>query len=48
VKGPGIPVYATDGVTNNALAQGLVVYRVKVEQPRMQRDHLNPQTMDHE
>ncbi|HEU4451002.1 MAG TPA: hypothetical protein VFR63_13615 [Gaiellaceae bacterium] len=48
VKGPGIPVYATDGVTNNALAQGLVVYRVKVEQPRRQRDHLNPQTMDHE
>ena len=25
--GPGIPVYASDGVTNNALAQGMVVYR---------------------
>jgi hypothetical protein len=46
IKGPGIPVYASDGVENNAIAQGMVVYRAKLEQPRMQRDHLNPQTMD--
>ena len=48
--GPGIPVYASDGVTNNALAQGMVVYRTIVERPGvpMRVDHLNPQTMDHE
>jgi hypothetical protein len=46
IKGPGIPVYATDGVENNAIAEGMVVYRAMLEQPRMQRDHLNPQTMD--
>jgi hypothetical protein len=47
-KGPGIPVYASDGVTNNALAQGMVVYRTIVERPGKPRlvDHLNPQTMD--
>ena len=46
----GIPVYASDGVTNNALAQGMVVYRAIVEKPgkRNRVDHLNPQTMDHE
>jgi hypothetical protein len=45
---PGIPVYASDGVTNNALAEGLVVYRTFVERPgkRNRVDHLNPQTMD--
>jgi hypothetical protein len=48
IKGPGIPVYATDGVINNALGQGMVVYRAKLEQPKMVRDHLNPQTMDHQ
>jgi hypothetical protein len=44
----GIPVYASDGVTNNALAQGMVVYRTTVERPgrRGTVDHLNPQTMD--
>jgi hypothetical protein len=46
IKGPGIPVYASDGVTNNGNALGMVVYRAKLEQPRMVRDHLNPQTMD--
>ena len=48
--GPGIPVYASDGVTNNGLAQGMVVYRTIVERPGvpMRVDHLNPQTMDHE
>ena len=47
--GPGLPVYATDGVTNNALAEGMVVYRTIMERPgKKQRvDHLNPQTMDH-
>ena len=44
----GIPVYATDGVTNNGLAQGMVVYRTTIERPgrRGTVDHLNPQTMD--
>jgi hypothetical protein len=47
--GPGIPVYASDGVTNNALAQGMVVYRTLIEKPGKPKlvDHLNPQTMDH-
>jgi hypothetical protein len=46
----GVPVYASDGVTNNALAEGMVVYRARVEQPRRRNlvDHLNPQTMDHQ
>jgi hypothetical protein len=46
--GPGIPVYASDGVENNALAQGMVVYRTIVQKPGQPRlvDHLNPQTMD--
>jgi hypothetical protein len=49
--GPGIPVYASDGVENNALAEGMVVYRARnIERPEehMLVDHLNPQTMDHE
>lgn len=46
--GPGIPVYASDGVTNNALAQGMVVYRTIVEKPGVPKrvDHLNPQTIE--
>jgi hypothetical protein len=46
--GPGIPVYASDGVTNNGLAQGMVVYRTIVQKPGRAHlvDHLNPQTMD--
>ena len=46
--GPGIPVYASDGVTNNGLAQGMVVYRTIIEKPGVPArvDHLNPQTMD--
>jgi hypothetical protein len=47
-KGPGIPVYASDGVENNALAEGMVVYRTiiqKLGKPKLV-DHLNPQTMD--
>jgi hypothetical protein len=46
--GPGIPVYASDGVTNNAIAQGMVVYRAILEHAGVPSpvDHLNPQTMD--
>jgi hypothetical protein len=46
----GVPVYASDGVTNNLNAQGMVVYRARIETPRRRNlvDHLNPQTMDHE
>jgi hypothetical protein len=45
--GPGIPVYASDGVENNALAQGMVVYRAIVPKPGNRvADHLNPQTME--
>jgi hypothetical protein len=51
-RGPGkVPIYASDGVENNALAQGMVVYRTnKVPRPGRKGlvDHLNPQTMDHE
>jgi hypothetical protein len=49
-RGGGIPVYASDGVENNAIAQGMVVYRTRIQKPnrRNRVDHLNPQTMDHE
>ena len=46
----GVPVYASDGVTNNANAKGMVVYRARIDEvPRRADllDHLNPQTMDH-
>jgi hypothetical protein len=46
--GPGLPVYTTDGVENNAIAQGMVVYRTilpKVGKSKLV-DHLNPQTME--
>jgi hypothetical protein len=46
--GSGVPVYASDGVENNALAQGMVVYRAQIQDPEERVDHLNPQTMDHE
>jgi hypothetical protein len=47
-KGPGIPVYASDGVENNAIAEGMVVYRTLIQKPGNAHlvDHLNPQTMD--
>ncbi|HET6771593.1 MAG TPA: hypothetical protein VFH75_08135 [Actinomycetota bacterium] len=47
-RGSGIPVYATDGVENNAIAQGMVVYRTLIQKPGKAHlvDHLNPQTMD--
>ena len=50
-RGGGTPVYASDGVENNAIAEGMVVYRasnVPVPRRRDRVDHLNPQTMDHE
>jgi hypothetical protein len=49
-RGPGLPVYASDGVENNAIAEGMVVYRAKIQRPSRRGlvDHLNPQTMDHE
>jgi hypothetical protein len=47
-RGPGIPVYASDGVEHNAIAQGMVVYRAKIQKPGRSKlvDHLNPQTME--
>jgi hypothetical protein len=49
-KGGGLPVYASDGVENNEIAEGMVVYRARVARPSRRNlvDHLNPQTMDHE
>jgi len=49
-RGGGLPVYASSGVTNNPLAEGMVVYRTSVTRPTGKRhfvDHLNPQTMEH-
>jgi hypothetical protein len=45
----GVPVYASDGVENNELAEGMVVYRARVKQPESTNlvPHMNPQTMDH-
>ena len=46
-RSPGIPVYASDGVENNAIAQGMVVYRALLQNVGSHTfDHLNPQTMD--
>ena len=48
-NGPGIPVYASDGVENNAIAEGMVVYRATIQKPGNRvADHLNPQTMEEE
>jgi hypothetical protein len=45
--GPGIPIYASDGVENNALAEGMVVYRAIIQKPGSHTvDHLNPQTIE--
>jgi hypothetical protein len=46
----GIPVYASDGVENNALAEGMVVYQTIAQKPNKRGlvDHLNPQTMEME
>ena len=44
--GPGIPVYTSDGVENNAIAKGMVVYRTLIQKPGSHTmDHLNPQTV---
>jgi hypothetical protein len=47
-NGPGVPVYTSDGVEDNANAKGLEVFRAIVEKPGMPKlvDHLNPQTME--
>lgn len=47
-KGPGIPVYASDGVAFPDTAQGFVAFRANVPKPSVpnQVDHLNPQTQD--
>jgi hypothetical protein len=49
-RGRGVPVYASDGVENHPLAEGMVVYRARVQRPSRRNlvPHLNPQTMDHE
>jgi hypothetical protein len=49
-KQAGIPVYASDGVTNNGIAQGMVVYQVIAQKPNKRGlvDYLNPQTMEME
>jgi len=44
--GPGIPIYASDGVHNPNSARGFVVFRARVGRPSATVDHLNPQTMD--
>lgn len=47
-KGPGIPVYASDGVEDPPTARGTVAFRTRVPKPRRKDriDHLNPQTID--
>jgi hypothetical protein len=48
-RGGGVPVYASDGVEDNANAKGMEVYRARIQRPSRRNlvDHLNPQTMDH-
>lgn len=44
-RGPGIPIYASDGVHNPDSARGFVVFRAKVGKTGGRSlDHLNPQT----
>ena len=47
-NGPGVPVYASDGVEDNANARGMEVFRAIVPKPGKPKllDHLNPQTME--
>ena len=42
----GTPIYASDGVHNPPTGRGFVVFRFGKAAAQMQRDHLNPQTMD--
>jgi hypothetical protein len=46
-RGPGIPVYASDGVHNPNSARGFVVFRANIGRPAGRAlDHLNPQTQE--
>jgi hypothetical protein len=47
-SGGGVPVYASDGVEDNANARGMEVYRANITAPGAGAllDHLNPQTME--
>jgi hypothetical protein len=46
-RGPGIPVYASDGVHNPDSARGFVVFRANVGKGGGRAlDHLNPQTQE--
>jgi hypothetical protein len=47
-NGPGIPVYASDGVEEPSTARGTVVFRTLLPKPGKSKlvDHLNPQTME--
>jgi hypothetical protein len=47
-SGPGIPIYASDGVEEPNSARGTVVFRASLPKPGKtgQVDHLNPQTID--
>jgi hypothetical protein len=47
-RGGGVPVYASDGVENNAQSRGMEVYRADVPGPGKGKllGHLNPQTME--
>lgn len=45
--GPGIPVYASDGVHNPSSARGMVVFRTNIGKTGNRvLDHLNPQTLE--
>ncbi len=45
--GPGMPIYGSDGVTNNPQAEGMVVYRAILQNVGSHTvDHLNPQTIE--
>jgi hypothetical protein len=44
--GPGIPIYASDGVHNPNSARGFVVFRANVGKVRGALTHLNPQTQE--
>jgi hypothetical protein len=48
-KRGGVPVYVSDGVEDPPNAQGMEVYRARIQTPsrRNLMDHMNPQTMDH-
>jgi hypothetical protein len=45
-KGPGIPIYASDGVHNPDSARGFLVFRTNVGKSGGGLDHLNPQTQE--